>query len=159
MLFLQEMAHQGSSLFCPNLKFYSTPLAIPTDSILMLNFSYGHSLRGSCPSTHPHIVSHDTSKASQRFLPPPQSSQSDLSYVHTTPVSTVLQLTHCFQNSLPLTVQHSLAHTDFLSTFDIHHVLFFPFSFLIILSLHLIHSYFIQNLSYFVNCHIFQPLV
>ena len=42
-----------------NLKFYSTPLAIPADSILILNFSYGHNLHGSCPSPRPHIVSHD----------------------------------------------------------------------------------------------------
>lgn len=42
-----------------NLKFYPTPLAIPADSILILNFAYGHNLHGSCPSPRPHIVSHD----------------------------------------------------------------------------------------------------
>ena len=42
-----------------NLKFYSTPLAIPTDSILILNFSYGQNLHGSHPSLSPQIVFHD----------------------------------------------------------------------------------------------------
>ena len=46
-------------LFILSLIFYSTPLAIPTDSILILNFSYGQNLHGSHPSLSPQIVFHD----------------------------------------------------------------------------------------------------